>query len=107
VARVGPPPHIIFWEEGTRQVARVGPPPHMPAPAFHAPRDVYEEGMNAVVTVHDFSLIFDSLTQFEESLLSAKMETLGLEEEEEEEQVGPAGLPREAAEGGGSWQVPG
>jgi pre-mRNA-splicing factor SYF1 len=50
---------------------------------FERARDVYEEGMNAVITVHDFSLIFDALTQFEESLLSAKMEALGMEDEPE------------------------
>eukprot|EP00200_Dunaliella_tertiolecta_P010820 CAMPEP_0202386768 /NCGR_PEP_ID=MMETSP1127-20130417/68372_1 /ASSEMBLY_ACC=CAM_ASM_000462 /TAXON_ID=3047 /ORGANISM="Dunaliella tertiolecta, Strain CCMP1320" /LENGTH=927 /DNA_ID=CAMNT_0048987473 /DNA_START=101 /DNA_END=2884 /DNA_ORIENTATION=- len=53
---------------------------------FERARDVYEEGMNAVVTVHDFSLIFDALTQFEESLLSAKMEALGMEDEPEQAQ---------------------
>lgn len=36
-----------------------------------------------MVTVHDFSLIFDALTQFEESLISAKMEQLASEEETE------------------------
>jgi len=51
---------------------------------FERARDVYEEGMNAVVTVHDFSLIFDALTQFEESLLSAKMEALGMDDEPEQ-----------------------
>lgn len=51
---------------------------------FERARDVYEEGMNAVITVHDFSLIFDALTQFEESLLSAKMEALGMEDEPEQ-----------------------
>jgi pentatricopeptide repeat protein len=30
---------------------------------FEKARDVYEEGLNAVVTVHDFSLIFDACTQ--------------------------------------------
>ncbi|KAF5830373.1 protein prenylyltransferase [Dunaliella salina] len=53
---------------------------------FERARDVYEEGMNAVVTVHDFSLIFDALTQFEESLLSAKMEALGMDDEPEQAQ---------------------
>lgn len=46
---------------------------------FERARDVYEEGMTTVVTVHDFSLIFDALTQFEESLLAARMEQLGEE----------------------------
>lgn len=41
---------------------------------FERARDVYEQGMTTVVTVRDFSMIFDALTQFEESLISAKME---------------------------------
>jgi pre-mRNA-splicing factor SYF1 len=39
---------------------------------FERARDVYEEGLSTVVTVHDFSLLFDAYTQFEESLLSAR-----------------------------------
>ncbi|KAI9126548.1 hypothetical protein K1719_002144 [Acacia pycnantha] len=48
-------------------------------------RDIFEEGMSTVVTVRDFSVIFDSYSQFEESMLSYKMEELGLSDEEEEE----------------------
>ncbi|GFH20267.1 TPR_REGION domain-containing protein, partial [Haematococcus lacustris] len=44
---------------------------------FEKARDVFEEGMSSVITVHDFSLVFDALTQFEESLLTAKMEQAG------------------------------
>ena len=39
-------------------------------------------GLTSVVTVHDFSLIFDALTQFEESLISAKMDQAVSEETE-------------------------
>ncbi|KAL3151001.1 hypothetical protein ABBQ38_012874 [Trebouxia sp. C0009 RCD-2024] len=46
-------------------------------------RDVYEEGLTTVTTVRDFSLIFDTLTQFEESLISHKMAQLGNESEDE------------------------
>ena len=42
---------------------------------FEKARDVYEEGLATVITVRDFSLIFDAYTQFEESVLSAKMES--------------------------------
>ncbi|KAL6560459.1 hypothetical protein OROGR_004018 [Orobanche gracilis] len=59
-------------------------------------RDVLEEGMTTVITVRDFSVIFDAYTQFEESMLLIKMETLDdsedednenrVEEEEEEEE---------------------
>eukprot|EP00249_Psilotum_nudum_P021080 c27963_g1_i1 orf=1135-4002(-) len=52
---------------------------------FEKTRDVYEEGMMTVITVRDFSMIFDAYTQFEESMLSAKMETLDVEDEEVEE----------------------
>ncbi|GAB4814261.1 hypothetical protein N2152v2_001307 [Parachlorella kessleri] len=45
---------------------------------FEKARDVYEEGLTSVVTVRDFSLVFDALTQFEESLISAKMEQINL-----------------------------
>ena len=33
---------------------------------FEKARDVYEEGLTSVVTVHDFSLIFDALAQVTE-----------------------------------------
>ncbi|GAB2231457.1 hypothetical protein Droror1_Dr00010464 [Drosera rotundifolia] len=48
-------------------------------------RDVFEEGMTTVVTVRDFSVIFDAYSQFEESMLAYKMENLDLSDEEEEE----------------------
>jgi pre-mRNA-splicing factor SYF1 len=53
---------------------------------FEKARDIYEEAITSVVTVRDFSLVFDALTQFEEALISAKMEQLGEEEENEEQE---------------------
>ncbi|KAI3448910.1 hypothetical protein Pfo_005575 [Paulownia fortunei] len=62
-------------------------------------RDIFEEGMTTVITVRDFSVIFDAYSQFEESMLSIKMETLDdsdnednengeeLEEEEEDDRL--------------------
>ncbi|KAM7476712.1 hypothetical protein LguiB_023955 [Lonicera macranthoides] len=47
-------------------------------------RDIFEEGMTTVVTVRDFSVIFDAYSQFEESMLALKME--GMSESEEEDQ---------------------
>ena len=44
---------------------------------FEKARDVYEEGLATVMTVRDFSVVFDAYTQFEESVLAAKMESLG------------------------------
>ncbi|GMH30328.1 hypothetical protein Nepgr_032171 [Nepenthes gracilis] len=47
-------------------------------------RDIFEEGMATVVTVRDFSVIFDAYSQFEESMLAYKMENLDMSDEEEE-----------------------
>merc|ERR1719440_2365031 len=44
---------------------------------FEKARDVYEEAMATVSTVHDFSLIFDAYSKFIESLISAHMERGG------------------------------
>ena len=41
----------------------------------HQARDVYEEAILTVVTVRDFTQVFDSYAQFEESMIAAKMET--------------------------------
>ena len=38
-------------------------------------RDIYEEAIQTVVTVRDFSQVFDAYAQFEETMISAKMET--------------------------------
>ncbi|WCJ26949.1 Pre-mRNA-splicing factor SYF1 [Euphorbia peplus] len=50
---------------------------------FEKARDVFEEGMTTVVTVRDFSVIFDAYSQFEESMVAHKMESLDLSDEEE------------------------
>jgi pre-mRNA-splicing factor SYF1 len=41
---------------------------------FEKARDVYEEGIETVHTVRDFTMIFDAYTRFEEAMVSAKME---------------------------------
>merc|ERR1712166_129669 len=41
---------------------------------FEKARDIYEEAMSTVVTARDFSMLFDAYAQFEESLITAKME---------------------------------
>ena len=43
---------------------------------FEKARDIYMEALSSVMTVRDFSLVYDALTQFEEALISAKMEAL-------------------------------
>ncbi|KAK9707214.1 hypothetical protein RND81_07G180400 [Saponaria officinalis] len=48
-------------------------------------RDVFEEGMTTVVTVRDFSVIFDAYSQFEESMLALRMENLEMSDDEEED----------------------
>ncbi|KAL1833306.1 hypothetical protein DCAR_0103392 [Daucus carota subsp. sativus] len=48
-------------------------------------RDIFEEGMTTVMTVRDFSVIFDAYSQFEESMLALKMEDMSESEEEDGE----------------------
>ncbi|XP_064355470.1 pre-mRNA-splicing factor SYF1 [Dromaius novaehollandiae] len=55
---------------------------------FEKARDVYEEAVQTVMTVRDFTQVFDSYAQFEESVIAAKMETvseLGKEEDDDVE----------------------
>ncbi|XP_050227941.1 uncharacterized protein LOC126677396 [Mercurialis annua] len=51
---------------------------------FEKARDIFEEGMTSVVTVRDFSVIFDAYSQFEESMVAHKMENLDLSDEEDD-----------------------
>ena len=44
--------------------------------AFEKARDIYEEALQAAMTVRDFSTIFDAYAQYEESMLNAKMEMM-------------------------------
>lgn len=64
---------------------------------FEKARDIYEEAMASVTSVRDFSLVFDAYAEFEESLLTAKMEALarkqqqlqqGNDEEEDDDEEG-------------------
>lgn len=41
---------------------------------FERARDIYEEAVQTVLTVRDFTQVFDAYAQFEESILCAKME---------------------------------
>jgi len=43
---------------------------------FDRARDVYEEAMASVVTVRDFASVFDAYAQFEEALVTAKLEAM-------------------------------
>ncbi|KAK2007493.1 pre-mRNA-splicing factor SYF1 [Colletotrichum eremochloae] len=42
--------------------------------SFERARDVFEEAITTVMTVRDFTLVFDSYTEFEESIIGALME---------------------------------
>jgi len=70
---------------------------------FEKARDVYEEGVASVVTVRDFTLVFEAHTQFEESVLSAKIRITS----ELEERLGSDAAERlnEALEGSGHVSV--
>lgn len=60
--------------------------PNAVSPGCPQARDVYEEAVQTVMTVRDFTQVFDSYAQFEESVIAAKMETmaeLGREEDGE------------------------
>lgn len=48
-------------------------------------RDVYEEALRSVMTVRDFTQVFDSYAQFEELMLKKRMEELGENVSEEDE----------------------
>lgn len=42
---------------------------------FERARDIFEEGITTVMTVRDFTLVFDSYTEFEESIIGTLMES--------------------------------
>lgn len=59
--------------------------------SFDLARSVYEEGLQKVRTVRDFSVLYDAYLQFEEGLLQAVTDALeDADEEAEEEQEGNA-----------------
>jgi pre-mRNA-splicing factor SYF1 len=49
--------------------------------SFERARDVFEEGITTVMTVRDFTLIFDSYVEFEEAITSALMEEAAIRSE--------------------------
>ncbi|KAI0817777.1 TPR-like protein [Xylaria sp. FL0064] len=50
--------------------------------SFERARDVFEEGITTVMTVRDFTLIFDTYVEFEESIIGALMEMASKRAEE-------------------------
>ena len=61
--------------------------------AFEKARDVYEEAMVAVRTVRDFATVFDAAAQFEEAMLTAKLELLAVKANNSGGDPPPAGSP--------------
>lgn len=56
--------------------------------SFERARDVFEEGITTVMTVRDFTLIFESYAEFEESIIGALMEAASLRAEKGVEDEG-------------------
>lgn len=52
---------------------------HIRIGMFERARDVYEEAIASVQTVRDFATVFDAYVQFEEALLTAKLESIDSE----------------------------
>ncbi|RDW80749.1 putative pre-mrna-splicing factor syf1 protein [Coleophoma crateriformis] len=49
--------------------------------SFERARDIFEEGVTTVMTVRDFTLIFDSYAEFEESIIGALMDAAAVRSE--------------------------
>lgn len=45
-----------------------------------------QEALDKVMTVRDFSMVYDAYVQFEDTMITAKMEMMGDDEEDEEEE---------------------
>lgn len=48
---------------------------------FERARDIFEEGITTVMTVRDFTLVFDSYVEFEESIISTLMDAAAIRSE--------------------------
>ena len=59
---------------------------HVRAGDFELARSVYEEALDAITRVRDFSLVFDAYVKFEEGVIEALMELMEEEEEEDEDE---------------------
>ncbi|KAJ4755519.1 Pre-mRNA-splicing factor SYF1 [Rhynchospora pubera] len=56
---------------------------------YEKARDIFEEAINTVITVRDFSVIFEAYAQFEQSALAAKLEAA--EDDSDDEMDGEEG----------------
>jgi len=52
---------------------------------FEKARDIYEEALESVNTVRDFSLVFQAYSSYSESMLRAKMELLGDDDDDDDD----------------------
>lgn len=81
-----PLPRFLVLPDPSNPRNSIPVPIPVPNPLSPQARDVYEEAVQTVMTVRDFTQVFDSYAQFEESVIAAKMETvaeLGKEEDGE------------------------
>jgi pre-mRNA-splicing factor SYF1 len=53
---------------------------------FEKARDIFEEALQAVLTVKDFTQVYDAYLQFEDSLLAARLENQQQQQQQEEEE---------------------
>lgn len=58
---------------------------HIRSGDFELARSVYEEALDAITRVRDFSLVFDAYVRFEEGVIEALMELMQEDDEEEDE----------------------
>ncbi len=56
---------------------------------FEKSRDIYEEAINSVTTVRDFTIVFDAYVKVEESIITAKIRFM--QDAEEDELIGEEG----------------
>lgn len=54
---------------------------------FERARDIYEEAIQTVITVRDFTQVFDACAQFEKTMIAAQMETMEEEGATEEDDL--------------------
>lgn len=60
---------------------------HIRAGRFERARDIYEEAIQSVVTVRDFTQVFDAYSQYEESMIHTKMEAMAEKGPSEEDDL--------------------
>ena len=61
---------------------------HIRMGEFELARSIYEEAMENVMRVRDFSLIFDGYIKFEEGVIEAMMEMMNEEDSDDENDNG-------------------